>query len=89
MSGITREAWDPNSKEERNEWNPKGSLGFKLKRREKQVESQGKLEIQTQKKKADHRSPEGIKTMETAKKMPTGTEDVRDICQGPTEGGRC
>jgi hypothetical protein len=62
-------------------------LGSKLKRREKQVESQGKLGIQTQKKKADHRTPEGIKIMETAKKMPTGTEDVRDISQGPTEGG--
>jgi hypothetical protein len=77
-SRIPREARDPNSKEERNEWNPKGSLGSKLKRREKQVESQGKLGIQTQKKKADHRTPERIKTMETAKKMPTGTEDVRD-----------
>jgi hypothetical protein len=105
-SGIPREAWDPTSKEERNEWNSKGSSGSKLKRREKrvesqgslgsklkrrvkQVESQGKLGIQTQKKKADHRTPEGIKTMETAKKMPTGTEDVTDICQGPTEGGRC
>ncbi len=105
-TGIPREAWDPTSKEERNEWNPKislgfklkrrdnecgpkGSLGSKLKRREEQVETQGKLEIQTQKKKADHMTPEGIKTMETAKKMPTGTEDVRDICQGPTEGGQC
>ncbi len=44
------EARDPNSKEERNEWNPKGSLGSKLKRREKRVESQGKVGIQTQKK---------------------------------------
>jgi hypothetical protein len=49
-SGIPREAWDLTSKEERNKWNPKGSLGSKLKRREKQVESQGKLGIQTQKK---------------------------------------
>jgi hypothetical protein len=49
-SGIPREARDPNSKEERNEWNPKGSLGSKLKRREKRVESQGKVGIQTQKK---------------------------------------
>jgi hypothetical protein len=51
------------------------------------VESQGNFGIQTQKKKADHRTPDGIKTMETAKKMPTGTGEVRDICQGPTEGG--
>jgi hypothetical protein len=51
MSGIPREAWEPNSKEDeklvesqgrlriqtqkkkRNEWNPKGGLGSKLKRR--------------------------------------------------------
>jgi hypothetical protein len=32
-SGIPREAWDPNSKEERNNWNLKGSSGSKLKRR--------------------------------------------------------
>jgi hypothetical protein len=49
-SGIPREARDPTSKEERNEWNPKGSLGSELKRREKRVESQRKLGIQTQKK---------------------------------------
>ncbi len=53
------------------------------------MESQGNFGIQTQKKKTDHRTPEGIKTMETAKKMPTGTGEVRDIRQGPTEGGQC
>ncbi len=42
MSGIPREAWDPNLKED-----------------EKQVESQGRLEIQTQKKKRREWNPKG------------------------------
>jgi hypothetical protein len=42
MSGIPREAWDPNSKEE-----------------DKLVESQGKLGIQTQKKKRNKQNPKG------------------------------
>jgi hypothetical protein len=33
MSGIPREAWDPNSKKKSIKWNPKGSLGSKLKER--------------------------------------------------------
>jgi hypothetical protein len=53
------------------------------------VGSQRNLGIQTQKKKADHRTPDGKKTMVTAKKMTTGTGEVRDIRQSPAKGGGC
>jgi hypothetical protein len=58
-------------KKKRHEWNPKGSLGSKLKRREKRVESQGKLGIQTQKK----RETSGIPREETQKKTRAHPEE--------------